>query len=289
MKKTVLILSIVLLSISCKRGEELDIDTSINDEEQVKKTVTADETQSKPLIVVDKNDEVKILVRSDGFPGMYLGDDNEVHGFYVDLEKLVMEEMGQKYSFIPYEDVGSAAQALKTGTSHVALAVPDIPDYRNFLNLSEVYETLNYITFVHNDNEDIKGSTKEEILKALHGKKVGVQTTGQAFQNLRNIKEIELVEFATTTKAMEALNNGLVDAVPENRETAEYYIRKNSWNLKPVGENILNHHNTTGFAKVIDLTLVDRYNRALEKLLNNGEIYKLHQEYYGDKAYEYQR
>lgn len=288
MDKTLILVLIITLFISCSKKEELVVDKMDSDRaSQVIEDI--EEVVSKPLIVVTKNDVVSILVRSDGYPGMYLDSDGEVKGFYVDLERMVMERMGQKFNFLPYDDVGIAAQALKTGTSHIALAVPDIPDYRAFLNLTTPYETLNYITFVQSDNTDITGENKEEVLRSLYGKRVGVQVTGQVFQNLRNIKEIELVEFPTTTKAMEALDNGFVDAVPENRETALYYIELNGWKLKTVGENILNHQNTTGYSKIYDRSVVDRHNIALESLFKDGSVDRLHKKYYGDLSTEYKR
>lgn len=285
--KKVYILILVLIIISCRKKEELQIEEVVS--ESNGKEGIDEVTESKPLIKVSKDDTVYILVRADGNPGMYLGDDGEVYGFYVDLERMVMEEMGQKYQFKAYTDVGSAAQDLKTGVSHIALAVPDVVDYRNFLNLSIHFETLNYVAFVRSDNSDIniKGASKQEVIESLHGKRIGVQVTGQVYQNLRGIKEIELVDFATTTKAMEALNQGLVDAVPENRETAQYYIEENGWDLKAIGPNILFHKNTTGFSKIYDLDLVERYNKALQKLLDNGSVYKLHKKYYGNVAEEY--
>lgn len=289
-KKILFLTALFLLIFACKKRDELEIE-----KEDVNEVVAVEEEkpeiieESKPLIILTKDDIVKILVRADGAPGMWLGEDGEVYGFYVDLERLVFEEMGQKYEFVPYTDVGVAAQGLKTGTSHVALAVPDLADYRSFLNLSLPYETLNYITFVHNDNNDIKGETKEELLKSLSGKKVGVQVTGFAFQSLRDNKDLELVEYATTTKAMEGLHNREVDAVIENRETGSYYVKQNNWDLKPVSQNILNHRNTSGFSMALDTSIVDRYNEALQRLFDNGSVDKLHKEYYGEAALEYRR
>lgn len=285
LKKLLHILLAVLFISSCNRGEELEVDR-----EEEGTPVIQEDTQdedSKPLIVVDKDDIVSILVRSDGYPGMWKGDDGEVYGFYVDLERLIMERMDQKYEFLPYDHVGVGAQALKTGTSHNALAVPDVPDYRAFLNLSIPYETINYITFVREDNSDITGRTKEEILESLKGKEVGVQTQGHVYQTLREFRDIILIEYPTTTEAMAGLARGEVDAVPENREIAEYYQEQNGWKFKEVGGYIHSFQNTTGFSKVFNSSVVDRYNKALESLIEDGSIERLHIKYYGDAAKDY--
>lgn len=286
LKKLLYILTTILLITGCKKDDELDIEA----EKVVKESVTeevVEEDDPKPLITVDKDDVVSILVRSDGYPGMWKGEDGEVYGFYVDLERMIMERMGQKFEFLPYDHVGVGAQALKTGTSHNALAVPDVPDYRAFLNLTIPYETINYITFVREENRDITGSTKEEILESLKGKEVGVQTQGHVYQTLREYKDIILIEYPTTTEAMAGLARGEVDAVPENREIAEYYQELNSWKFKEVGGFIHSFQNTTGFSKVYDTAIVDRYNKALNSLIDDGSISKLHIQYYGDAASDY--
>lgn len=288
-RKLFIFLILFLQIIACKKKDEIEIEKEevqeeVRSEEIVSKS---EEEEGKPLIVLGKDDVVRILVRADGAPGMWLGDDGEVYGFYVDLERLVFEEMGQNYEFVPYTDVGIAAQGLKTGISHTALAVSDLPDYRAFLNLSDPYEILNYIVFVNKENRDIKGEAKEELLESLKGKKVGVQVTGFAYQNLRDYKDIKLIDYATTTLAMEGLHNREVDAVIENREIGIYYSELNNWELKPVGSNLFNHRNTTGFSRAVDPEIVKRYNKALKVILDDGRVYKLHKKFYNEAASDY--
>ena len=278
-----IMLVFTLLFSSCKEKEaELVIDNESSRETTEKETQTLIEDESKkPLIVVSPEDILQILVREDGAPGMYLGEDGEVHGFYVDLTKMVMEEMGQSYNFVPFNDVGPAAHGLKSGTFHIALAVPDVIDYRSFLNLSIPFEILHYVIFTQNSNSDISGSTKENLLKSLHGKRVGVQSQGQIHQVLRDIKEIEIVEYPTTTKALEDLNKGLLDAVPDVKRIGIYYATQNNWNIKPVGVPIISHKDTTGFSQVYELSLIDRYNKALKRLMSNGQFDALYESYFG--------
>jgi len=242
--------------------------------------------EGKPLIVVNPDDTVIILVRADGAPGMYLGDDGEVHGFYVDLEAMIMKEMGQKYRFEAYSDVGPVIQAMKSGTHHIALAVPDLLDYRTFLNLSIPYEVLNYVTFVRAGNTEIKGNTRDELIHSLFGKKVGVQTQGHIFQVLREYKDIQLVEYPTTTQALEDLNKGLLDAVPDVKRIGLYYSAKNKWDIVPVGEPIIRHYLTTGFSQVFDSSLVERYNTAVRTLQRDGRIEALFARYFGPMTAE---
>jgi len=239
------------------------------------------EEKSKPLILIQPGDTALIMVRQDGAPGMYLGEDGKVHGFYVDLEKMVMAAMGQTYRFIPYNDVGPVVQGLKTGECHIALAAPDLPDYRSFLNLSIPYEILHYVTFVQSSNTEVKGTTREQILMSLHGKKVGVQTRGHIYQALRDIREIELVEYPTTTQAMADLDQGLLDAVPDVKRIGMYYAAKEGWHIEPRGVAIVNDKITTAFSKMLDPSLLKRYNKALQTLISDGRLEALYTRYFG--------
>ncbi len=237
-------------------------------------------TSSKPLIVIAATDRVQIVVRQDGAPGMYLGDDGKLHGFYVDLEKMVMEEMGQEYQFIPYSDIGPIIQGIKSGIYHIGLAAPDIPDYRAITHLSIPYETLHSVVFVQKINTDIRGTNTEELLESLHGKKVGVQTQGHIYQFLRDIRKIEVIEYPTTTRALEDLHNGKLDAVPDVKRIGRYYSTLNNWDIMPVGEPILSQRISTAFSKMLDTSLIDRYNIALQSLIDDGRLEVLYESYF---------
>ncbi|MCK5312496.1 MAG: transporter substrate-binding domain-containing protein [Desulfobacteraceae bacterium] len=288
LKKLTLVLSIfcIIILLGCEKDEIVvdESSPSITADKETDDTNTDEE--SKPLIAVSAKDTIQILVRADGAPGMYLGKDGKVHGFYVDLEKMIMKEMGQSYKFVPFSDVGPAAHGLKSGTYHNALAVPDVPDYRGFLNLSIPYEVLHYVIFVQNDNKDISGSSKEKLLQSLHGKKVGVQSQGHVYQILRGIKEIELIEYPTTTKALEDLSKGLLDAVPDVKRIGIYYNAKNNWKIIPVGVPIMSQKITTGISPVFETSLVDRYNKALKALISDGRFDKLYESYFGPMGEE---
>lgn len=236
---------------------------------------------SKPLIQITPDDPLQIMVRADGAPGMYLGDDGEVHGFYVDLERMVMNEMGQAYEFVPYDDLGPMIQKVKEGTIHNALATPDLPDYRSLAYMSIPYEVLNYVIFVQSDNIDIQGETKDALIKSLFGKTVGVQTQGQIFHALREYREITLLEYPTTTQALADLNAGKLDAVPDVERIGKYYLKQNNWNIKSVGVPITSYNICTGFSKMLSPEVFGRYNRALQQVIADGRLERLYGSYFG--------
>lgn len=286
MKKISLIFIILLIfSItSCSRNKketELELNEPVAEKEEVEVQEIVDD-ETKPLIEITKDDALQIWVRADGAPGMFLNADNELEGFYVDLEVAVMEEMGQKYDFVPYTDLGPLVQKIKNGSAHSALSTPVVPDFEAFLNISIPFEVLTYVVFLPLESDEIIPDNKEEAIKALYGKKIGVQTRGHIYQVLRDHKEIEIIEYPTTTVAMEALHNGEVDAVPEVKRIGILYAKENNWNVKPVGAPIFGLDIGTGFSQAINPSVVDRYNKALQTLIDNGYVAELYNSYFGE-------
>lgn len=229
-----------------------------------------------------QSDVLQILVRDDGAPGMYLNDDGKVYGFYVDLEKMVMDEMDQNYNFVPYSDVVQAINGLIDGTYHSALATPDLDNFKEFLYLSMSYEVLDFTTFVKKGNNFITGTTKEEVINSLKGKKVGVQAQGHIYHALQGYPEIEIIEYPTTTRALEDLGQEIIDAVPDVKRIGIYYDNLKSLNIEPVGDPIHTENVTTGFSKIYNKSLVNRYNKALREIIKDGRFADLYASYYGD-------
>jgi polar amino acid transport system substrate-binding protein len=273
---------IMLMGCSGK-SVELQVSTPVSTPKAAEASPSSDAapvaTQAPALIKIGPADELQIYVRADGAPGMYLDRDGALKGFYVDLEKMIMAEMGQKYRMHSYDNVGPLIQGLKTGQVHSGLAVPDLPDYRALMNLSAAFETLQFITFVRRGNKDIKGTTRDAIIASMAGKKVGVQTRGHIYQALRDYKDITLVEYATTTQAMADLATDKLDAVPEVLENGLYYAKLNKWNVVPVGNPVVELSNTTGFSQLLEPSVVERYNKALRAIKADGRFKKLNDDY----------
>lgn len=284
MRKEIVILLIIAMLASCiKKESEIIITQDKLEKEAIEPDIQPEISEkSEELINISPEDELAILVRADSAPDMFFDEDGELTGYYVDLERAIMKEMGQKFKLIPYTDVGPVIQKLKTGELHSAIAAPDVPDFRALFNFSTVYEASNQVLFVPNDNNEVIPQNKEEAIRTLYGKKVGVQTRGHIYQLLRDYKEINIVEYPTTTAALEALHNGEVDAVPDVKRVGIYNTKLNNWNIKPVGEPINSLNVVTVFSKALDTSVIDRYNIALESLITSGYVKELHKRYFGE-------
>lgn len=273
MNHKLLILSIVLLLINLSCSEEAKVTTEKIQDQTESETDTVQEeiTEEKPLLRIGTGDELLLYVRADYEPYMFLNKDNELSGFYVDIEKAIMEEMNQKYKMIPWTDIGKVIQDVKVGVVHGVLGCPQTADMEKMFQLSDVISTLEAVTFVHNDNTDIGGNTKEEVIKSLYGKKVGIQARDAIFELLSPYKDITVIEYKTGTEALEKLANKEVDAKPEVREIAMYNAKMNNWPIKPVGVPIMSSIlTTTGFYQGINPEFMKRYNSALKRIKDSG-------------------
>lgn len=282
--RPILIITILFLIMNgCSKKNELIIMESSEPEESMEGEAQNESfpLDVKPLIQISASDTLLIMVRQDGAPGMYLGDDNKLHGFYVDLEIMIMEEMGQSYELTPYNDVGPIAQKLKTGVVHAALAAPDLPDYRSFLNLSIPFEVLNYVIFIKEGDSRFDRLSGDKLIDSLSEKRVGVQTQGHIYQALREYRDIELIEYPTTTLALEDLDKGLLDAVPDVERIGKYYADLNGWKIVPIGDSLIRHEITTAFSQILDSSVLDRYNQALALLIEQGKVKALYESYFG--------
>lgn len=282
MKKCFYFIFIFIFLFGCIKQNKTEFESNILvNTNRESNTINISEDSTKPVTDIQPDDELLIMVRTDGAPGMFLNKENELEGFYVDLEREIMKEMNQNYRFVTYSDLGKAIQQIKVGEFHSALATPDVPDFRLLANISTPFETLNFTIFIPEETKDIVPDNKYDAIRFLYGKKVGVQTRGHIFQLLRDHPEIELLEYPTTTVAMEALYNGEVDAVPEVKRIGTFYAEENSWNVKAFGPPIFELKIATGFSKTVSQDIVYRYNTTLQKLIDNGIVEKMYRNYYG--------
>ena len=142
------------------------------------------------------------------------------------------------------------------------------------------YEILNYVTFIRKGDSRFDDSSRDAVIQSLEGKKVGVQAQGHIYQLLRENRNIELVEYPTTTMALEDLDKGLLDAVPDVKRIGEYYAGLKGWEIIPVGGVIFSHKITTAFSQMLAPDLLERYNTALTALMDQGEVRELYESYF---------
>ena len=88
-------------------------------------------------------------VRYDYEPYMWM-ENNEFKGFLVDVERTILERMGQKYVFVEFTNAEKVIMDIKDGSNHCAVGVPVIPDFEQILNLSDYCGGVYYIRISNN-------------------------------------------------------------------------------------------------------------------------------------------
>lgn len=272
MKKTLLLLFLIFFYGCKEKHTELTINNSQTTESEHITSKTKNTASRRELIEIKKEDTLKILIRSDFAPWSYISEDKKLVGYHAELIQSLMGRMGQKFKFIPYNDTGKVIQGFKTGEYHAAVVVSHSPDYLALANMSIIYDTLNYVTFIRTKDKKNYKDQSRDIIKQFSGKKIGAEARGNIYQSLRDYKNIKLVEYPTTTEALRALNRGDVDAVPAIKDVGNYYNKLNNWSLTNLNSVIFSYNISTGFSRALDKSIIERYNQALSEAIEEDFI-----------------
>ena len=185
-----------------------------------------------------KTDKKIIVGLDDNFPPMgFIGDNNEIIGFDIDLAKEASKRLGREVEFRPI-DWSSKEVELSSGRIDILWNGLDITEKRkeNIL-FSDPYMDSKQLIFV-NPNSPIKA------VADLKKKKVGVQEGSTADETLatdealkKSIKEVK--KYPDCISALMDLEAGRVDAIVTDEIIGRYYMSKNKESFvvleEPVG------------------------------------------------------
>lgn len=238
-----------------------------------------DDEALKPKVTITPDYTYVAYIREDSAPHMFFDESGDAQGFYVELERAVLKQMGHdNYRFEGFVDVGPMLHELKEGTAHSALAAPRTSDFEKIFNLSDTYMTIDFVCFVRNGYDSLEGSTRASLIESLSGKNIGVQARSQIYDLFRARKDINLIEYSTSTIALKKLAEGEVDVVPDVRQIGEYYSELNNWNISPYGPVLASIEAVTAFSRAVNKDFVERYNKALAEIKRNGTFDILYKE-----------
>jgi len=235
----------------------------------------------QPQITIHKSDELTMLIRPDYEPFMWVDGTGEAVGWIIDVEKAIMEEMGQNYRMIPYDDAETATRETREGVYHSLVAVPFTPDFEKYFYMAEPWINLGVYIFVHEDTRDIGGTTREKSIRSLYGKTVGIQGKGFSYNLLKDYEEIELVEYPLGSDALRKVADRTVDAKVEILQPALYQAKNEALPVKPAGVPLIDVSGTLGFSRGVDPEIVERYNRALKTIQDNGTFDRIYNQWFG--------
>ena len=190
-------------------------------------------------------------------------DSGEIEGIDVDTAKAIAEKLGLELQ-IDDMDFDAALLSVQQGKADIVMAGVTVTDERKaVMDFSDSYATGIQSIIVPNDS-DIASPDD------LAGKKIGTQrgTTGYIYCS-DDFGDDAVVAYDNGLTAVQALNNGQVDAVVIDNAPAKEYVAANP-GLKVLDTSYAEEDYAIGMAK--GSALEDAVNKALEELKADGTL-----------------
>ena len=190
-------------------------------------------------------------------------DSGEIEGIDVDTAKAIAEKLGLELQ-VDDMDFDAALLSVQQGKADIVMAGVTVTDERKaVMDFSDSYATGIQSIIVPNDS-DIASPDD------LAGKKIGTQrgTTGYIYCS-DDFGEESVVAYDNGLTAVQALNNGQVDAVVIDNAPATEYVAANP-GLKVLDTSYAEEDYAIGMAK--GSALEDAVNKALEELKADGTL-----------------
>ena len=190
-------------------------------------------------------------------------DSGEIEGIDVDTAKAIAEKLGLELQ-IDDMDFDAALLSVQQGKADIVMAGVTVTDERKaVMDFSDSYATGIQSIIVPNDS-DIASPDD------LAGKKIGTQrgTTGYIYCS-DDFGDENVVAYDDGLTAVQALNNGQVDAVVIDNAPAQEFVAANP-GLKVLDTSYAEEDYAIGMAK--GSALEDAVNKALEELKADGTL-----------------
>ena len=197
-------------------------------------------------------------------------DSGEIEGIDVDTAKAIAEKLGLELQVDDME-FDAALLSVQQGKADIVMAGVTVTDERKaVMDFSDSYATGIQSIIVPNDS-DIASPDD------LAGKKIGTQrgTTGYIYCS-DDFGEDSVVAYDSGLTAVQALNNGQVDAVVIDNAPATEYVAANP-GLKVLDTSYAEEDYAIGMAK--GSALEDAINKALEELKEDGTLQSIVDKY----------
>ena len=224
---------------------------------------TTSKVTARSLDEIKKSGVLKVAVFSDKAPFGYIDKDGKNAGYDIVFAERLAKDLGVK---VKYTSVDPAARVdvLTSNKVDITLANFTVTDERKaVMDFSDSYAT-GIQSIIVPEGSDI--ATPDD----LAGKKIGTQrgTTGYIYCS-DDFGEDSVVAYDSGLTAVQALNNGQVDAVVIDNAPATEYVAANP-GLKVLDTSYAEEDYAIGMAK--GSALEDAVNKALEELKADGTL-----------------
>lgn len=207
-------------------------------------------------------------------PGLGLKEGADYTGLDVDVAKYVAKELGYEEGDIEFKEAPTPQREtlLANGQVKMIFATYSITDARKEkVSFAGPYLVAGQDLLVQADNTDITGP------EALNGKKLCSVTGSTSAQKVKEkfAKTVQLQEYDTYSKCVEALGAGAVDALTTDNTILAGYASQpaNEGKFKVVGKTFSTERYGVGLKKG-DTETCTKVNEALKKMVDDGEWQK---------------
>ena len=198
----------------------------------------------------------------------YEGD--QIVGIDAEMAAAVAEKLGMELKIEDME-FDSIIPAVNSGKADMGVAGMTVTEDRLVnVNFSNPYTTATQVIIVQ-EGSDITGEAD------LNGKMIGVQlgTTGDIYAS--DIEGAEIEQYNKGMDAVQALANGMIDAVIIDNEPAKQFVSK-AEGPKILEEEFVTEEYAIAFAKDNE-ELMEKVNAALDELIADGTIQSIIDKY----------
>jgi glutamate transport system substrate-binding protein len=217
-------------------------------------------------------------------PGLGQQVGNDYEGFDVTVARYVAKKLG--YTDVTFKEAPSAQREtlLQSGQVKMIFATYSITDERKQkVSFGGPYFIAGQDLLVKNDNTDITGPEK------LDGKKLCSVTGSTSAQKIKDQYStgVQLQEFDTYSKCVQALNSGSIDAVTTDNVILAGFAAQSQYQgkLKVVGKPFSEERYGVGIAKG-DTALCESINDAIQAMVDDGSWQKALDETVGASGFK---
>ena len=209
-------------------------------------------------------------------PFSYHDKQDKLTGYDIDVMKAVAKEMGYKVKFKETQ-WDSMFAGLDSGRFNVIANQVGINDERKEkYKFSEPYTYSEAVLVVNKNNKDIKS------FDDVKGKKLA-QTFTSNYGKLAKSKGAELTKVDGFNQAMDLLQSNRVEGTfNDNISYLDYKKQKPNAGVKIIEGNAEKSQSALTFSKKEDDATIEKVNKAMKKLKDNGELAKISKKWFGE-------
>lgn len=216
-----------------------------------------------------KTEKVYVIGTNAEYPPFEYLEDGKVCGLDADIIAVIAQKLNIQYKW-SNTNFDGLIPALQTKKMDAVIAGMSItPERAKAVNFSIPYLSSN-VAFIANKSKPINGI--EDLENKNYGAELG--TTKEAAA--RKIKGATVTPFSSNTGALVALKSGKIDGIVLDESVAVKFVENNP-ELMLVGA-LEGEPKAIAFNKD-DTELMEKFNKALQELIDDGTIQKLREKY----------